>query len=174
MDRVIRVFAVLGVGLVGCGSGCDGGSAEGTPVSSSATPVVAPEHPAANPPAGNDLEGGTVEAGPPPAGMAVATFAGGCFWCMEAAFEHVRGVQDAISGYTGGPELHPSYEQVSEHGTGHAEAIRVIYDPSVVTYEQLLDVYWRHVDPIHPDQGFVDRGHQYRSVIYVHDAQQRA
>ena len=84
------------------------------------------------------------------------------------------GVRDAISGYTGGPELHPGYEQVSNHGTGHAEAIRVLYDPARVTYEQLLDVYWHRVDPVHVDRAFVDVGHQYRSVIFVHSPEQRA
>jgi peptide methionine sulfoxide reductase msrA/msrB len=93
---------------------------------------------------------------------------------MEAAFEQLRGVRDAVSGYTGGTEQGPTYEEVSNHQTSHAEAIRVLYDPSVITYDQLLDAYWRHVDPTTPDQAFVDVGHQYRSVIYVHDAQQRA
>ena len=102
-----------------------------------------------------------------------ATFAGGCFWCMEAAFEHVPGVQDAISGYTGGTEQHPTYDDVSNRRTSQAEAIRVIYNPSQVTYDQLLDVYWRRVDPTGVDRAFSDVGRQYRSVIFVHDAAQR-
>ena len=121
-----------------------------------------------------DLQGGTEPAPPPPAGLAAATFAGGCFWCMEAAFEQVPGVRDAVSGYTGGPELHPGYEQVSNHGTGHAEAIRVLYEPSRVTYEQLLQVFWRRIDPTATDRAFSDVGHQYRSAIYVHTPEQRA
>lgn len=104
----------------------------------------------------------------------MATFAGGCFWCMESPFEHVQGVAEVISGYTGGPEVGPTYEEVSSGETGHAEAVRVVYDPAVVTYEQLLDVYWRNVDPTTVDRSFVDEGRQYRSVIYVHTPEQRA
>ncbi len=175
---LLRSTILLSVLVTGCGaSGC--GSSMSNQPSNTAPPTVTPEHAAApNAPAAHaaaiDLHGGTVEAGPPPAGLAVATFAGGCFWCMEAAFEHQAGVRDAVSGYTGGPELHPGYEQVSNHGTGHAEAIRVLYDPRAVTYEQLLDLYWRRVDPVHPDRAFVDSGHQYRSVIFVHSPEQRA
>ncbi len=104
----------------------------------------------------------------------MATFAGGCFWCLEAAFEHQAGVREAISGYTGGPERQPSYEDVSNHRTQQAEAIRVHYDPRVVTYEQLLDLYWRRTEPTAVDSAFADRGHQYRAVIYVHSPEQRA
>jgi methionine-S-sulfoxide reductase len=111
---------------------------------------------------------------PPRAGLLMATFAGGCFWCTEAAFETLPGVTEAISGYTGGAEVDPTYEQVSSGETGHAEAVRVVYDPRLVTYEQLLDVYWHSVDPTTVDQSFVDEGHQYRSVIFVHSAEQRA
>lgn len=111
---------------------------------------------------------------PTPAGLAAATFAGGCFWCMEYAFEHVRGVREVVSGYTGGSEQHPTYSEVSGHRTSQAESIRVLYDPATVTYEQLLDVFWRRIDPIDPDQAFVDEGHQYRSVIFVQNAQERA
>lgn len=112
--------------------------------------------------------------GPPRAGLAVATFAGGCFWCMEAAFDDVPGVTEAISGYAGGAEVDPTYEQVSSGETGHAESVRVVYDPHRITYEQLLDVYWHNVDPTTVDQSFVDEGHQYRSVIFVHSPAQRA
>jgi methionine-S-sulfoxide reductase len=93
---------------------------------------------------------------------------------MEAAFEGIRGVREVISGYTGGPELHPSYEQVSNHGTGHAEAVRVLYDPTQVSYEQLLHTYWRRIDPTARDRSFADVGRQYRSVIFVHSPEQRA
>jgi methionine-S-sulfoxide reductase len=141
--------------------------------SASPTHATADRAPVA-PAAPVDLHGGTEPAPPPPAGLAVATFAGGCFWCMEAAFEQVPGVRDAVSGYTGGPELHPGYEQVSNHGTGHAEAIRVLYEPARVTYEQLLHVFWRRIDPTATDRAFSDVGHQYRSAIYVHTPEQRA
>jgi peptide methionine sulfoxide reductase msrA/msrB len=101
-----------------------------------------------------------------------AVFAGGCFWCTESDFEKVDGVIDAISGYTGGKVTDPSYEQVSAGGTGHLESVKVIYDPSKVTYQQLLDVFWRHIDPTDPGGQFVDRGNQYRSAIFYADAQQ--
>jgi|LNFM01.1.fsa_nt_gb methionine-S-sulfoxide reductase len=110
----------------------------------------------------------------PTHGLAEATFAAGCFWCVESSFEGVRGVRAVFSGYTGGPEQRPTYEQVCDHATGHAEAVRVIYDPSVVTYPQLLAVFWRIHDPTTPDRSFYDQGRQYRSAIYVHNAEQRA
>lgn len=174
MRHTLRASLVLSL-LSVLGAGCSTAGCGASPAPRAPRGEASPSAPAA--PASHavvDLHGGTVEAGDPPAGLAVATFAGGCFWCMEAAFEHQAGVRDAISGYTGGPELHPGYEQVSNHGTGHAEAIRVLYDPSAVTYEQLLDLYWHRVDPVHEDQAFVDRGHQYRSVIFVHTPAQRA
>jgi peptide-methionine (S)-S-oxide reductase len=104
---------------------------------------------------------------------AVATFAGGCFWCEEAAFDDVPGVLATISGYTGGTTANPTYEQVSEGGTGHAESVQVIYDPRRVSYQQLLDVYWHNVDPLTPAQQFCDVGTQYRSAIFYHDAEQQ-
>jgi methionine-S-sulfoxide reductase len=145
------------------------------PAATPAAPAVsAPASAPALPAAAVDLQGGTEPAPPPPAGLAVATFAGGCFWCLEAAFEGVPGVRDAVSGYTGGPELHPGYEQVSNHGTGHAEAVRVLYDPARVSYEQLLHTFWRRIDPTAVDRSFADVGHQYRSAIFVHSPAQRA
>lgn len=109
----------------------------------------------------------------PSAQTAVATFASGCFWCTESDFEKVPGVVEAISGYTGGTTPNPTYRQVSTGGTGHTEAVQVRYDPAVVTYERLLDVYWRNVDPIDAGGQFCDRGDQYRSAIFVHDQKQR-
>ncbi len=112
---------------------------------------------------------------PAPAdGQAVAVFAGGCFWCMESPFDHVDGVIATTSGYTGGPELAPSYEQVSSHATGHAEALRVLYDPAVVSYARLLDVYWHNVDPTQADGQFCDHGHQYRTAVFTDDDAERA
>ena len=102
-----------------------------------------------------------------------AVFAGGCFWCTESDFEKVDGVLETISGYTGGHVENPTYKQVSSGGTGHVEAIKVIYDPSKITYEELLDVFWRHVNPTDPGGQFVDRGSQYRSVIFYADKKQR-
>lgn len=102
-----------------------------------------------------------------------AVFAGGCFWCTESDFEKVDGVLDAVSGYTGGHVADPTYEQVSAGGTGHVESVKVIYDPTIVTYKQLLDVFWHHVDPTDPGGQFVDRGSQYRSVIFYANEEQR-
>lgn len=105
---------------------------------------------------------------------ATAVFAGGCFWCTEADFEKVQGVLAAESGYTGGHVDNPTYKQVSGGGTGHIEAIKVTYDPAKVSYEQLLDVLWRHIDPTDAGGQFVDRGPQYRSAIFYADKQQKA
>ena len=105
---------------------------------------------------------------------ATAVFAGGCFWCTESDFEKVPGVIDAISGYTGGHVKNPTYEQVSAGGTGDFESVKVIYDPSKVTYKQLLEYFWEHIDPTDPGGEFVDRGSQYRSAIfYANETQQR-
>ena len=102
-----------------------------------------------------------------------ATFAGGCFWCVESDFEKVDGVVEVISGYTGGTKANPTYEEVSAGGTGHTEAVQVIYDPEKVSYKELLDVLWRHIDPTDPGGQFVDRGSQYRSGIFYHDEEQK-
>lgn len=96
----------------------------------------------------------------------VVTFAGGCFWCMEAAFEAIDGVAESISGYTGGHIPNPTYEQVNTKTTGHLEAIQVYYDPSEVTYEELLEVFWRNIDPTDDGGQFVDRGAQYATAIF--------
>jgi peptide methionine sulfoxide reductase msrA/msrB len=103
----------------------------------------------------------------------LATFAGGCFWCVESDFEKVDGVVEVISGYTGGKKEDPTYEEVSTGVTGHLEAVQVLYDPTRITYRELLDVYWRHVDPTDPGGQFVDRGSQYRSAIFYHDDEQK-
>jgi peptide methionine sulfoxide reductase msrA/msrB len=103
----------------------------------------------------------------------VATFAGGCFWCTEADFGKMPGVERVVSGYTGGRKGNPTYDEVSAGTTGHVEAIQVYYDPSKVTYRDLLEYFWRHVDPTDPGGQFVDRGSQYRSVIFYHDEEQK-
>lgn len=109
----------------------------------------------------------------PKAGEAVATFAGGCFWCVESDFDHVPGVISTTSGYTGGKLANPTYHQVSAGGTGHTESVEVIYDPKKVSYAQLLDFFWRHVDPTVKDRQFCDHGNQYRTAIFVHNAEQK-
>ena len=105
--------------------------------------------------------------------QATATFAGGCFWCMEPPFESLPGVVSVTSGYTGGEKKNPTYEEVSEGGTGHAEAVEIVYDKALVSYEKLLDVFWHNIDPTVGDRQFCDVGSQYRSAIFVHDAVQR-
>ena len=104
---------------------------------------------------------------------AVATFAGGCFWCMEPPFDKLDGVLSTTSGYIGGMVVNPTYEQVSSGRTGHTEAVQVVYDPSRVTYEKLLDVFWHNIDPTVRDRQFCDIGSQYRSGIFVHNAEQK-
>jgi peptide methionine sulfoxide reductase msrA/msrB len=102
-----------------------------------------------------------------------ATFAGGCFWCTEADFEKEDGVVEVISGYTGGHTENPTYEEVCSGRTGHLEAVQVVYDPEQVSYEALLDLFWRHVNPTDPGGQFVDRGSQYRTAIFTHNEAQR-
>lgn len=107
-----------------------------------------------------------------PPGRAVATFAGGCFWCTEADFDKVPGVLSTTSGYIGGTVANPSYTQVSAGSTGHAEAVEIVYDPAKVSYQQLVDYYWRSVDPLAKDAQFCDRGNQYRTAIFTHNEEQ--
>lgn len=103
-----------------------------------------------------------------------ATFAGGCFWCMEPPFENLKGVEKIEVGYTGGHLANPTYEQVSEGGTGHAEAIQITYDPTVVDYQTLINIFWKNIDPTVKDRQFCDVGRQYRSAIFYHnDSQQK-
>jgi peptide-methionine (S)-S-oxide reductase len=106
-------------------------------------------------------------------GLATATFAAGCFWCSEEAFEKVPGVVSVVSGYIDGKTKNPTYEQVSSGATGHTEAVEVKFDPSKVTYEQLLDVFWVNHDPTYTDRQFCDQGSQYRPGIYWHDEAQK-
>jgi peptide-methionine (S)-S-oxide reductase len=104
---------------------------------------------------------------------AKATFAAGCFWCVEADFDKVPGVVSTTSGYAGGTLKNPTYEQVSRGGTGHTEAVEIVYDPAKVTYAQLLDHFWKNVDPLMAHRQFCDVGDQYRPAIFVHDEAQR-
>lgn len=104
---------------------------------------------------------------------ATATFAGGCFWCMEPPFDKLDGVIATTSGYTGGQVKDPTYEDVSAGGTGHAEALQVVYDPAKISYAQLLDVFWRNIDPTVRDRQFCDVGNQYRTAIFYHNDEQK-
>lgn len=103
---------------------------------------------------------------------AKAIFAGGCFWCVESDFDKVPGVISTTSGYTGGKTANPTYEQVSSHTTGHAEAVQVVYDPAKVSYEKLVEFYWRSIDPTVKDQQFCDHGTPYRTVIFAQNEEQ--
>jgi peptide-methionine (S)-S-oxide reductase len=107
------------------------------------------------------------------AALSKATFAGGCFWCMEPPFDKLDGVISTTSGYVGGTEKNPTYREVSAGITGHAEAVQIVYDPKKVTYQQLLDVFWINIDPTVKDRQFCDRGSQYRTGIFYHDAEQQ-
>lgn len=118
-------------------------------------------------------EGKSAGAAPADDTLATATFAGGCFWCMEPPFEKLTGVVSVTSGYTGGSEKNPTYQEVSAGKTGHLEAVQVKYDPSVISYEYLLEVYWRQIDPTDDGGQFADRGKQYRTAIFVANARQR-
>ena len=130
--------------------------------------VLAGGYAAAQPPTGKPTEmKANIE------NLKKATFAGGCFWCSEADFEKVDGVVEVVSGYTGGATENPSYEDVSSGRTEHLEAVQVVYDPAKITYKELLDVFWRHVDPTDPGGQFVDRGAQYRTAVFYHDEEQR-
>jgi methionine-S-sulfoxide reductase len=115
----------------------------------------------------------TVEDSDKSKGKATATFAGGCFWCMEPPFDAEPGVLETIVGYTGGSTENPTYEQVSAGGSGHAESIQIIYDPAIVSYERLLGIFWKNIDPLASDGQFCDKGSQYRSAIFYHIEEQK-
>ena len=105
--------------------------------------------------------------------QAKATFAGGCFWCMQPVFDAVEGIISTGVGYIGGHTANPTYEEICEGETGHAEAIQIIYDPQKISYQKLLEIFWHNIDPTTHDQQFCDLGHQYRTVIFYHDEAQR-
>lgn len=136
------------------------GTTEPASVSSSSTVTAAPK--------------GSVAAPPAAPGQGTAIFAMGCFWCGESDLERVSGVISVESGYIGGAVEHPTYEQVSAGGTGHAEAVLVRFDPAKVTYEQLLEAFWHGIDPFQQEGQFCDHGHQYRSAIFPVDEAQKA
>jgi len=103
----------------------------------------------------------------------LATFAGGCFWCMEAPFDKLDGVESVTVGYTGGSLKNPTYKQVSAGGTGHAEAVQIVFDPARISYAKLLDTFWRNIDPTVSDRQFCDVGHQYRAAIFYQSDEQK-
>jgi peptide-methionine (S)-S-oxide reductase len=152
--RVLIPVLLAGLLMAGCGARGGSSATAGAERGTAATEVS-----------------GVREAAP---GEAVATFAGGCFWCMEPPFEALDGVNAVISGYMGGKEPNPTYEDVANGRTGHAEAVQILYDPERITYERLLEVYWRNVDPTTADRQFCDRGRQYRPAIFWQDSTQKA
>ena len=131
-----------------------------------ATAMTACAQSSGAPPAA-DTAAAKTPAARPASRSAVAIFAGGCFWCMEPPFDKLAGVMSTTSGYTGGRVANPTYEQVSAGGTGHAEAVKVVYDPTRVSYATLLDVFWHNIDPVAVDRQFCDVGDQYRSAIFT-------
>jgi len=109
----------------------------------------------------------------PSTGVEVAILAGGCFWCMEPPFEKLAGVKDVVSGYSGGKEVNPTYKEVGSGKTGHTEAVEITFDPKVITYEEILEIFWRNMDPTDSKGQFVDRGPQYRGAIFYLDERQK-
>ncbi len=158
--RPILPFFAVAITLIACAAAGTSDSAPAAP--GTAVPTVSDEGLAPSyPPSATEGERG------------VAIFAGGCFWCVESEYDDLPGVFAAVSGYIGGPETAPTYKQVASGATGHTEAVRVVFDPSVVTYEQLLDRFWKNHDPFRADAQFCDRGTQYRPGIFPLDADQR-
>lgn len=121
------------------------------------------------------LLGATLMAAEPPASdkTTTAVFAGGCFWCMEPPYDELAGVVTTTSGYTGGRKLNPTYQEVSAGGTGHFEAVQIAYDPAKVSYEKLLEVFWRNVDPLDGGGQFCDRGDSYKTAIFYRNEEQK-
>jgi peptide-methionine (S)-S-oxide reductase len=123
------------------------------------------------------IAAGVVAAAPAPTQvhpqLQTSAFAGGCFWCMQGAFERLPGVVKVTSGYTGGTKKDPTYEEVSSGGTGHAESVQVVFDPAKISYQKLLDGFWHNIDPLTPNAQFCDHGTQYRSAIFYYGDQQR-
>jgi peptide-methionine (S)-S-oxide reductase len=121
------------------------------------------------------LSAGAGETGPAAktSGLETATFAGGCFWCMESPFDKLEGVVSVLVGYTGGHTKNPTYEQVSSGGTGHAESVKIVFDPQKIGYARLLDIFWHNIDPTAKDRQFCDAGSQYRSAIFYHSEEQK-
>lgn len=125
-------------------------------------------------PAANEIKAATAPVKPATEeGLEVATLAGGCFWCIEFALERTNGVKKVISGYTGGDLVNPTYQQVGAGNTKHVEAAEIHFDPKVITYTQILDIFWRQIDPTDAGGQFVDRGYQYTTAIFYHDDEQK-
>lgn len=176
----MRTIGYCTLGLLLTISACGSGDRTQDVASSAATTAQATANLSAKTPAAIDspriVRVSNVASGARTAGSArdTAMFAGGCFWSMERPFQHVPGVVSTTAGYAGGTTQNPTYEQVNTGKTGHTETVLVEYDPSMVTYEKLLDVYWHNIDPITKDRQFCDGGSDYRTVIFTHGAAQQA
>jgi len=155
------MLRLSGIALVVCGAALSAFALGPAALDASAQSSAAPNAGAQSP------------SSPPAAKKGLATFAGGCFWCVESDFDKVDGVISTTSGYTGGSLANPTYQQVSAGGTGHAEAVEIVYDPTKVSYEKLLDVFWHNHDPFAKNAQFCDHGSQYRAAIFYHDDEQR-
>lgn len=169
---LLVIFAVFAVALGACKSTPSAeedarGGAEAAPSKSAAGADNQADEPAK--PKGTEA----LPAEPDDPSLEVATFAGGCFWCMEPPFEKLDGVEAVISGYTGGDEPHPTYEEVSSGTTGHAESVQIYYHPDKISYDKLLDVFWHNINPTQENGQFVDHGTQYRSAIFYHGPEQK-
>jgi methionine-S-sulfoxide reductase len=180
MNKFFVVLSVCFLCLSGCKSAPPGDQSNGQSSDSPASTETSKQEESSQQvnEQAKEAEGAEkIEALPAPSeesGLAIATFAGGCFWCVEPPFDKTEGVERTIVGYTGGEEQHPTYKEVAGGETSHAEAIRVYYNPDEVSYDELLDVFWRQINPTQKNGQFVDIGAQYRTAIYVHDDEQRA
>ncbi|WP_281288464.1 peptide-methionine (S)-S-oxide reductase MsrA [Saccharibacillus brassicae] len=147
------------------------------PASATAPPPnsgpAAPRPPASAPPASAPPASGDTAAGPNPATLELATFAGGCFWCMVSPFDELPGIVSIVSGYTGGHTDNPTYEEVGRETTGHAEAVQITFDPHIFPYARLLELFWQQIDPTDAEGQFQDRGRSYRAAIFTHNERQR-
>lgn len=178
--RLLLVPFVLSLAMVGCGQSdanpradsAPADAVDGSPSASvttgAAAAVVVTDAPSA------DMSEDSAASKIPAAAVDTAIFAGGCFWCMEPPYDKLDGVLSTTSGYTSGSEVNPTYEQVSAGSTGHTEAVQVVFNPTRVRYDRLLQVFWRNIDPFARNQQFCDVGSQYRSGIYPRNASQKA
>jgi len=164
-------LTVFGAVTLGNSSGCNPGERVASAGKGATGSATAKDSQPASAAVGNAAAG----TGAVTAEQGEAIFAGGCFWCVETAFEGLPGVSAVISGYTGGTKKDPAYEEVSSGSTGHAESVRVVFDPKKITYAKLLDIFWHNIDPLTKDAQFCDHGTQYRSgIFYLNAAQQQA
>lgn len=170
MKSMLTAQAVMALLLTLCTLGCES-APEMNPTPKASAPQSQPNTPS-DAGATKDPSAQTTKEDTTSPGLMKATFAGGCFWCMEPPFDALDGVTATISGYAGGAEENPTYKQVSAGRTSHTEVVQVTYDPKKVSYDKLLYVFWRNIEPTQVDGQFVDRGRQYRTAVYTHSDEQ--